>query len=144
MGSVHVCWHKLIGISLVWTYFKKEHCKYRVFTKGLSYILHNCYCNKHVTKAISQLHEDWDFWCICSVCPPLSCTGYQNVLKCSPFTSTTRRLCTRLFYVAHLSTSIDLSVFSVILYISFFDIRYFDYNWCVLDLYWGRQIWSLS
>lgn len=101
MASVHVCWHKLIGISLVWTYFKKEHCKCLVFTKGLSYILRNCYCNKHVTKSISQLHEDWDLWCRCSVCPPLTCSLYPNVLKCSPWTSTTRRLCTRKFYVAN-------------------------------------------
>ena len=106
---------KLIGILLVSTCFKKKHCKYRVFTKGLSYILRNCYCNRHVTKAISQLHEEWDLWCVCvcvcSVCPPLTCTLYQNVPKCSPWTSTTRRLCTRKFYVAHLDTSIDLSVF---------------------------------
>ena len=144
MGRVHVCWHKLIGISLAWTCFKKEYYKYRVFTKGLSYILRNCYCNNHVTKAISQLHEYWDLWCRYSVCPPLTCTLYQNVLKCSPWTSTTRLLCTRKFYVAHLDTSIDLSVFSEILYVSFLDIRYFDCNWCVGDLYWGRQIWSLS
>ena len=56
---------KLIGILLVSTCFKKKHCKYRVFTKGLSYILRNCYCNRHVTKAISQLHEEWDLWCVC-------------------------------------------------------------------------------
>jgi hypothetical protein len=130
---------KLIGISLVWTCFKKEHCKYRVFTKGLSYILHNYYCDKHVTKAISQLQEDWDLWCVCSVCPPVTCTLYQNVPKFSPWTSTTRRLCTRKFHVAHLDMSIDLSVFSAILCISFFDMRYFDYDRCLCDLYWADK-----
>jgi hypothetical protein len=135
---------KLIGISLAWTCFKKEHCKYRVLTKGLFYILRNCCCNMHAIKAVFQLQEDLDLWHRCSVCPPLTCTLYQNMLKCLLCTSTTRRLCTRKFYIAHLDTSIDLSVFSAILYILFFDMRYFDYDWCVRDLHWVRQIWSLS
>lgn len=70
---------KLVGISLVWTCFKKEHCKYRVFTKGLSYILRNCYCKKHVTKAISQLHDGRDLWCVCvcGICGVFVCVCVQ-------------------------------------------------------------------
>lgn len=63
---------KLIGISLAWTYFKKEHCKYRIFTKGLSFIFRNLFCNKQVTKAVSLLHDYWDLWCRFSVCLPLT------------------------------------------------------------------------
>ena len=37
-----------------------------------------------------------------------------------------------------------VSVSYAILCISFFDTRFFDYDWCVRDLYWGRQMWSLS
>jgi hypothetical protein len=53
---------KLIGISLAWTCFKKEHCKYRVLTKGLSYVLRSCCCNTHAIKAVFQLHEDLYLW----------------------------------------------------------------------------------
>jgi len=145
MGSVHVCWHKLIGISLVWTHFKKEHRKYRVFTKGLTYILNSCYCNKHVTKAISQLHEGWDLWCVCSVCPPLTCSWYQNVLKCPPFTSTARGLCTRKFLRCpprHFDWSVSIFCYSL-----YFIFRYSNTS-ITIDAYvisvCGRQIWSLS